>query len=466
MQRNGGSDKSRPAALIGIRRAISLVMKTKESVAFDLPGTKHWAARAEAVMPGKNSNVRRGAQGIPLFVERAEGARYWDVDGNDYIDYVAGMGPAIWGHSNREYLDAVKSQVDKLFSVGSTVAQSTLEIELAEKMVEHVPCAEWVRLGISGSEAVQLALRLARAATGRPYILRFESHYHGWMDNVYGGRIADDDATVPHPMPAETDTDGLALDVQQQSLMIHWNDADALEAILEKYAEKIAMVLMEPIMLNAGCCPPRPGYLESVRELCDKYGVLLCFDEVFTGFRVGLGGAQAEFGVTPDLAIFAKAMAGGLPLSAVAGKKSVLQALRDDSVLVGGTFNSFPLAVAAAVTNIDMLARNDGAFYTAIDERQTALVAGIKEIAGRHSHDVFIQGPRGVFYLDFADLDVAFTLPDLAEADHDKLNNFHDRLLKERVLVGGGSRFVITAALTRKDIDDTLDRIEKAIRAL
>jgi len=402
--------------------------------------TERWAARAEAVMPGKNSNVRRGAQATPLFINRAEGARYWDVDGNDYIDYVAGMGPAIWGHSNREYLDAVKAQVDKVFSLGSAVAQTTLEVELAERIVEHVPCAEWVRLGISGSEAVQLALRLVRAATGRPYILRFESHYHGWMDNVYGGRSTEGTTSTPHPIPVESDTEGLAPDVQKQSLMIRWNDVDAL--------------------------PPRPGYLESARELCDKHDVLLCFDEVFTGFRVGLGSAQGEFGVTPDLAIFAKAMAGGMPLSAVAGKKEILRVLRDDSVLVGGTFNSFPLAVAAAVTNIDMLARDDGAFYRTVDERQTALMEGIREIASKQGHDVFLQGPRGIFYMNFMNLEVAYTPQDLAGADHDKLSRFNSLLLKERVLIGGGSRFVVTAALTQKDIDDTLDRVERAMRAL
>jgi len=428
--------------------------------------TERWAARAEAVMPGKNSNVRRGAQATPLFINRAEGARYWDVDGNDYIDYVAGMGPAIWGHSNREYLDAVKAQVDKVFSLGSAVAQTTLEVELAERIVEHVPCAEWVRLGISGSETVQLALRLVRAATGRPYILRFESHYHGWMDNVYGGRSTEDTTSTPHPIPVESDTEGLAPNVQKQSLMIRWNDVDALATVLERYAGKIAMVLMEPIMLNAGCCPPRPGYLESARELCDKHDVLLCFDEVFTGFRVGLGSAQGEFGVTPDLAIFAKAMAGGMPLSAVAGKKEILRVLRDDSVLVGGTFNSFPLAVAAAVTNIDMLARDDGAFYRTVDERQTALMEGIREIASKQGHDVFLQGPRGIFYMNFMNLEVAYTPQDLAGADHDKLSRFNSLLLKERVLIGGGSRFVVTAALTQKDIDDTLDRVERAMRAL
>ena len=425
-----------------------------------------WARRADAVMPGKNSNVRRGAQGVPLFFERSEGARYRDVDGNDYIDYVAGMGPAIWGHSNQEYLDAIKSQADRLFSIGSTVAQTTLEVELAEKIVEHVPCAEWVRFGISGSEADQLAIRIARGYTGKPYVLRFETHYHGWMDSVYGGKAPADVESMPYPLPADTDTAGLAPGTRRESLMIQWNDADALERVLDRYADRIAVVLMEPIMLNFACCPPRPGYLETARELCDRYGVLLCFDEVFTGFRVGLGGAQEKFGVTPDLAVFAKAIAGGMPLSAVAGRKEIMQVLRDDTVLVGGTFNSFPLAVAAAVANIAMLERDDGEFYRKIDDVQAQLTEGIRELGKRYGHEIFIQGPRGVFHLNFHDIDVAYSPADMAAADWAKLAQFGRLLLDERVIVGGGSRYVITHALSQTDIDDTLDRIGRALQSL
>lgn len=425
--------------------------------------TEAWAERAEAVMPGKNSNVRRGAQGVQLFFERSEGARYWDVDGRDYIDFVAGMGPAIWGHSNSEYLGAIKAQTDRLFSIGSTVAQTTLEVELAEKIVEHVPCAEWVRLGISGSEADQLAIRIARGYAGRPYVLRFETHYHGWMDNVYGGRAPALDDGVPHPQVAKTDTAGLAPDVQNESLMIRWNDEAALEAVLEQYAGQIAVVLMEPVMLNFGCCPPRPGYLEAVRELCTKHDVLLCFDEVFTGFRMGLGGAQREFGVTPDLAVFAKAIAGGMPLSAVAGRKDVLRVLRDDTVLVGGTFNSFPLAVAAAVVNIGMLERDDGAFYRRIDASQQQLMDGMRELGKKHGQPVFVQGPRGLFHLNFLDKEVAYTPGELADADWQKLARFNELLLNERVLIGGGSRLVITDGLTQTDIDETLLRFERAL---
>lgn len=432
------------------------------------PGTfsAHWMERAARVMPGKNSNIRRGAQGAPLFFDRSDGARYTDVDGNDYIDFVAGMGPAIHGYGNREYLDAIKAQTDRLFSIGSALAQTTLEVELAERIVECVPCAEWVRLGISGSESVQLAMRIARAYTGKPCVLRFQSHYHGWMDSVYGGTVSPDTEGLPHPRPTDLDTAGLAPGIHGGSLMIEWNDVDALAAVLERHADKIALVLMEPIMLNLGCCPPRPGYLQAARALCDQYDVLLCFDEVFTGFRVSLGGAQEAFGVTPDLAVLAKAMAGGLPLSAVAGRREIMHVLHDDSVLAGGTFNSFPLAVAAALTNLDMLSRDGGAFYRRIDAAQARLVEGIRAIGRRHGQPVLVQGPRGVFHLNFLDRHVAHTPTELAGADWEKLSRFNELLLENRLLVAGGSRFVVTDALTRQDIDDVLERIDRAFAAL
>jgi glutamate-1-semialdehyde 2,1-aminomutase len=424
--------------------------------------------RAQRVMPGKNSNVRRGAQGKALFFERSENARYFDVDGNDYIDFVAGMGPAIWGHSNAEYLAAIEEQARRLFSMPSTIAQTEAEVVLAEKIVEHVPCAEWVRFGISGSEADQLAVRIARGHTGRRFVLRFHKHYHGWIDGVSGGGLPDPGENPPLPLESPDDSAGIAPHARDDTLLIPWNDAEALKAVLERHGEDIALVLMEPVMLNFGCCPPREGYLQQVRALCDRYDVLLCFDEVFTGFRMALGGAQEVFGVTPDLVVLAKAIAGGMPLSAVAGSREVMQVLRDDTVLVGGTFNSFPLSIAAAVTNFEMLERDGGAFYRRIDDLQSTLMSGIREIGLRRGQPVFLQGPRGVFHMNFAaDLDVAYTPDELiAGADWEKLAKFNEVVLGERVLIGGGSRFVVSAALSDSDIDDALDRIDMAMSAL
>ncbi len=417
-------------------------------------------------MPGLNSNFRPGAGRQALVFEHAEGLRYYAPDGRDYIDFVLGMGPAIWGHSNSEYLEAIHSQLDRLFSCASAVAHTTIEIELAEKIVQHVPCAEKVRFGISGSEAVQLAIRLARANTGKPYVLRFDGHYHGWLDPVFCGKAAPETNDLPFPQTAASDSGGLTEHVYHDTLMIPWNDAERLERVLARFGDRIALVLMEPVMCNNACCPPRSGYLERVRKLSNDYGVLLCFDEVITGFRMGLGGAQGHYGVTPDLAIFAKAMAGGLPLSAVAGRSDIMDTLTAGKALGGGTFNSFPLAMAAGLVTIEMLARDNGRFYARVDERQAQLTRGIREIAGKYGQPVLIQGPRGVVYFDFTDLIVAYTPADLANTDKQKQLRFRKLLHQQGVIIGPGGRWVISGELSDDDIADTLERTDRAMAQL
>jgi len=423
-----------------------------------------WLERASRVMPGPQSNFRARAEIMPIIFSSSEGLRYKDVDGKEYIDYALGMGPAIFGHSNQEYFNAVQEQLNRIFSAGSAVGHTTTEIELAEKIVEHIPSAEWVRFCMTGSEANQLAIRLARAYSNRPLFVRFEGHYHGWLDNIFGG--IGTDHNPPYPVPSAGDTKGTSPFALQESLKIPWNDADILEAVLEEHHDKIGMVLMEAIMCNFGCCPPRDGYLERVRELCDIYDVVLCFDEVYTGFRVGLDGAQGKYQVTPDLSIFAKAMAGGLPLSAVVGKKNIMQLLREGTVLGGGTFNSFPLAMAAAVTTIDMLERDDQAYYQSVDRIQNILMEGIREVATKHGQPLFLQGDRGVFYLDFLELDIAHTPEDLKDSNTEKLIRFRRHCHDEGVLIAAGSRVNVSGMLTDRDIDDTLAGIDNAIALL
>ena len=279
--------------------------------------------RARRVMPGRQSNFRDVPGAAPFFLESALDLTYTDVDGRKFIDFTISMGAAIWGYSDADYKSAVAKQLDTLLAMSSGAAQSALEVELAEAIVARVPGAEWVRFGISGSEAVQLAIRLGRAHTGRPLFVRFAGHYHGWMDNVAGGGLPSD-ADLPHPVHFDGDpgaTNGRSPHAFEESLILPWNDADALESLLKRHGDRIAVVAMEAIMCNNACCPPRPGYLERVRELCDQYGCVLFFDEVITGFRVAPGGAQDLLGVSPDIATYGKALAGGLPLSAIAGKK-------------------------------------------------------------------------------------------------------------------------------------------------
>jgi glutamate-1-semialdehyde 2,1-aminomutase len=278
-------------------------------------------AEASKLVPGGvNSNFRLGISPTPLVVERGEGPYLFDIDGNRLIDYYLGMGPMILGHDPPAVIEAVRAQLDRglLFA-----AQSEVEYEAAALVNRLVPCAERVRFNCSGSEAVQAAFRLARAATGRSTIVKFEGHYHGWFDNVVwsvsppASEMGDRDA--PAHVPATTGLDphaGDCLDV------VVWNDLDRLAARLRK--GDVAGVIMEPIMCNTSAILPKPGYLEGVRALCSELGVVLIFDEVITGFRVAPGGAQALLGVTPDLTVFGKAIANGLPVAAIVGKAEIM----------------------------------------------------------------------------------------------------------------------------------------------
>lgn len=422
-----------------------------------------WRERAKAVMPGKQSNFRPGPDVPPVIAASAEGLRITDVAGKDYIDFTLGMGPGLLGHNNARIRAAIVEQLDRQMIAASGAMHHTAEIELAERIVDHVPCAEQVRFGISGTEADLMVMRLARGVTGKTHVLRFESHYHGWADTSFGGHLEGDSAV---PVLGSELGAGIAPHAHSDVLMCPWNEVGALSQVLTDHGDKIALVIMEAVMCNTGCCPPRPGYLEAARALCDKHDVLLCFDEVITGFRMGLGGAQAQFGVTPDLAVFGKAMAGGLPLSAVAGKRDVMDYLRENRVLGGGTFNSFPLATASAIAGIDLLAEHDGALYRQMAFVQDKIKAGLEDAAKRHGFRLLVQGPLGFLFFAFTDLDIAYSPRDLAQADAGLAMRLRGWMEDSGVLVAGGSRLVTSPMMTDIELSDAIARFDAAFAGL
>jgi glutamate-1-semialdehyde 2,1-aminomutase len=283
--------------------------------------------------------------GGPLVFERGDGPYLVDVDGNRLIDYYCGMGAMVLGHTPKTVQQAVKDQVDKgILYAGN----SPIEFEAGKILCERIPSAQRIRFGSSGSEVAQAAFRLARAATGKRIILKFEGHYHGWFDNILWSTAPAQNAagpeSAPVPVPGSVGQDkeaGSGLDV------IGWNDLARLEARLAK--GDIAGVIMEPAMCNQGAIAPAPGYLEGALAACRRHGAILIFDEVITGFRLGREGAQKRFGVTPDLLIFAKAIANGFPVAAIVGRADLLDMFVTGGVLHGGTFNAQPATVAAMV---------------------------------------------------------------------------------------------------------------------
>jgi len=423
--------------------------------------------RAEKVLAGGvSSNVRRGDKPFPLYYAGGSGPYLSDADGNRYVDYVLGRGPLILGHSQPDVLDAACAQLNR----GQIyAAQHEAEIELAERVTRIVPSAELVRFGISGSEAVHAALRLARAFSGRPLVVKFEGHYHGWLDNILYSLAPDPeragDEAEPRALP---ETAGQPAADQSGVVVLPWNNPAAPEAWLAKNASQTAAIITEPIMCNTGVIPPKPGYLEALRYLCSRKGIVLIFDEVITGFRVSLSGAQGHLGIRPDLSVFGKAIANGFPLSCLAGRADIMGLIAQGKVGHGGTYNSIPPSVAAGVTTLDLLARDGGAAYGRIAESGAQLMHGFRNIARRLEIPLIVQGHPSVFYVGFPKIGQ----PDLAEvvdyrtslrADQALYDAFVCALSERGVRVIPRGNWFLSAAHTQVEIDATLKAAEEAM---
>jgi len=432
-------------------------------------GSDRLGERAQALMPGQHSNLPGYELFGPLWIDRGDKAHVWDVDGNEYIDYICGMGAGSLGYGVDEVLDQIRDQLYTLQYL-DTARRHPAEIELAERIIRHVPSAEKVRYLLSGTEAVQLAIRLARAYTGRNLFIRFDGHYHGWMDNVYGGGVDPAPAGPPHALYGEHDlftSEGLDPDSAKQSFKLRWNDLDVLERTLERYGDQVAMVMMEAINANGGCCYPRPGYLERVRELCDAYGIVLCFDEIITGFRGSMGGAQGLLGVTPDLTTLGKAIAGGAPFAAVCGSAAIMDLCQQRRVISAGTFNGYPLGVVASLATMRYLESDDGAYFRRVADVQVPLVAGLREIATRHGRPMLIQDCPGVVMFYPAAIDRAWSIDDwYGIADHAMGDRIRRAMADDGILTMFRGRWYVSGALTGADVERTLEVVDRVFASL
>lgn len=403
---------------------------------------------------GVASTLRGAIKPSPLFISHGRGSHIFDVDGNDYVDYTMAYGPLILGHAHPAIVSAVGSALAR----GSTFgAQHEGEIELARRLCEYVPNAERVCLSGSGTEAVMLALRLARAATGRRKVIRFGGHYHGWWDGIFTAFGCD--AMRPG-------TGGQSEAALADLVLLPWNDAGAVAEILAAQGPEIAAVICEPVLCNSGCLLPRPGYLEELRRLTSEHGCLLVFDEVITGFRLGLGGAQERYGIQPDLAVFGKALAGGLPLSAVTGAREVMELVATGEVSHLGTFNGNTASTAAALATLEELARDGGDAYVVMNRMGEALANGLREAADSAGVPLLVNSAGQAFFTLFTDEDEVWSVSSFERRDQARGARFAELLLGEGVYVRPNGLWYVSTAHTGADVEYTLAAAARALAAL
>lgn len=414
---------------------------------------------AQWMSGGVNSNFRLNISPTPLVFERGEGAYLFDIDGNRLIDYYLGMGPMILGHNPVALKDAVNMQIEKgiLFA-----GQTEIEAEAARLVCELVPSAERMRFGSSGSEVDQAALRLARAATGRSKVIKFEGHYHGWFDNVLWSTAPGLDVVGTREAPnAVAGSKGQLVETSDALVIMPWNDLDLLTARLAK--GDIAAVIMEAAMCNAGAVHPAAGYLEGVREACTRTGTLLIFDEVITGFRLAPGGAQEIFNVMPDLCTFGKAIANGFPVAAIAGRADLLDMFTTGGVVHGGTYNSQPIAMAATVATLKSLTP---LLYAEIAKRGNRLMAGMRDIFAKENVKAVVEGFPQVFHVAFGLEQPARDYRDLALMDRQAYVAFTTALLRRGVRALERGAWFMSIEHTDAIIDTTLDAVESAVQQI
>lgn len=412
---------------------------------------------------GVSSNLRLAMKPVPIFVKEAKGSCMIDEDNNEYIDYILAYGPQILGHSHPVVTEAIKKQVE----LGQTFgAQHKGEFELAKKIIECVPCAQKVSFCSTGTEAVQLAIRLSRAYTGRQKIIRFDGHYHGWVDNIAITFTSGDDLTDYHHPKVSPLTKGQNENALKDIIVLPWNDTEVLEKTIEQYSDDIAGIITEPIMCNSGCISPKPGYLEKMRELTEKNGIVLIFDEVITGFRLGLGGAQEKLNITPDLVTLGKAVAGGLPLSVVGGKKEIMDLVAESKVFHMGTLNGNPLCVSAALASINYLSEDNGKVFTKMKKLSNKLTDNIEKLAKKYSLPLLINKQGAVFHTMFTSNRKVDTFYQFQQRDVSLFNKFAELLLREGVAVRPSGLWYISVAHTHEDIIQTLEKVEKCFYML
>ncbi|MDY4280474.1 MAG: glutamate-1-semialdehyde 2,1-aminomutase [[Pasteurella] mairii] len=418
-------------------------------------------SRAQQVIPGGvNSPVRafKGVGGTPVFIEKAKGAYVFDTDGKQYIDYVGSWGPMVLGHNHPAILSAVIKTAENGLSFG---APTPLEIELAELVCQLVPSIEMVRMVSSGTEATMSAIRLARGYTKRDKIIKFEGCYHGHSDSllVKAGSGA---LTLGQPS-----SPGVPEDFAKHTLTCEYNNIDSVKRAFEQYPNDIACLIIEPVAGNMNCVPPKAGFLQALRELCDQYGTVFIIDEVMTGFRVALGGAQQYYGVTPDLTTLGKIIGGGMPVGAFGGKKEIMQYIAPTGpVYQAGTLSGNPITMAAGLACLNELKKAGNEQRLA--QLTETLAQGLKALAQKHEIPFVINYVGGMFGFFFTQLNEVNSYQDVMQSDVARFNQFFHQMLQQGVYLAPSAfeAGFMSLAHSEQDIGRTLAAADIAFATL
>ena len=403
---------------------------------------------------GVNSPVRafKSVGGAPVFFKRGAGARLWDEEGREYIDYVGSWGPMILGHSHPAVIEAVKKQLEAGLGYG---APTVLETQMADLVCQLMPSIEKVRMVSSGTEATMSAIRLARGATGRDKIIKFEGCYHGHSDSLL---VKAGSGALTLGVPTSP---GVPADLARLTLTLEYNNLDQLAEVMQAEGQNIACMIVEPVAGNMSCVPPVEGFLQGMRELCDKHGTVLIFDEVMTGFRVALGGAQAHYGVVPDLTTLGKVIGGGLPVGAFGGRADLMDQIAPDGpVYQAGTLSGNPVAMSAGLAMLENI--QEEGFYDRLSATAYQLASGIQQRAKAAGIALTFNQVGGMFGLFFTDSEQVSRFVDVMACDVKRFNTFFHGMLGRGVNLAPSSfeAGFVSSAHGQKEIDITLDAAE------
>jgi len=419
-----------------------------------------FAAAQQHIPGGVNSPVRafKGVGGDPVFIESAKGAYMFDAEGKQYIDYVGSWGPMILGHAHPEVLDAVSGAIKKGLSFGAPTA---LETRMADKVCELVPSMDMVRMVSSGTEATMSAIRLARGYTGRDKIVKFEGCYHGHSDSLLV-KAGSGMLTLGEPS-----SPGVPAALAEHTITLSFNDLDQVKNAFSEVGEQIACIIVEPVAGNMNCIPPVAGFLEGLREVCDEYGSVLIFDEVMTGFRVGLGGVQGLYNVKPDMTTLGKVIGGGMPVGAFGGKREIMEKIAPlGPVYQAGTLSGNPVAMTAGLKTLDLISQPD--FFDNLSRKTRQLVAGMLDLAKTANIDMTANQVGAMFGLFFTEAEKVTDFAGSMACDQERFRKFFHGML-DRGIYMAPSAFeagFVSAAHTDEDIANTLSAAAEVFATL